>query len=190
MRDILHLVAIIYPLLPNLPRIILKVEKIHNFFFFTTASVGLVVLSDCIHHPHRPHPHHLAGHPSSLLQGRHVHSGQEIVIKQKKVGLKIDLSSSEKVWEYFLLRRERRVTIIMGTITLSFLVCVWPYAVIFMKGESFIFGKNNGPTLQKVVTLMYLNSLINPILYICINKQVRKAIVKMFTCQEQEMHDT
>lgn len=80
-------------------------------------------------------------------------------------------------------RREKRVTIIMGTITLAFLVCWWPYAVIFMMGDT------NPAILQKVVTLAYLNSLINPILYICINKQVRKAIMKLFTCQEQE-HDS
>ena len=81
-----------------------------------------------------------------------------------------------------LIRREKRVTIIMGSITLAFLVCWWPYAIIFMM------GKNSGLILQKVVTLAYMNSLINPVLYICINKQVRKAIMKLFTCQEQE-HD-
>jgi len=80
-------------------------------------------------------------------------------------------------------RREKRVTIIMGTITFTFLVCSWPYAIIFMMRD------NRPVVLQKVVTLLYSNSLINPILYICINKQVRKAIVKMFTCQEQE-HDS
>eukprot|EP00092_Neocalanus_flemingeri_P024395 GFUD01026451.1.p1 GENE.GFUD01026451.1~~GFUD01026451.1.p1 ORF type:complete len:346 (+),score=90.25 GFUD01026451.1:73-1110(+) len=78
--------------------------------------------------------------------------------------------------------RERRVTLIMGTITLAFLVCWWPYAIIFMMG----FEKNSVTVLQKVVTLAYLNSLINPILYICINKQVRKAIVRLFTCQKQD----
>ena len=52
----------------------------------------------------------------------------------------------------------------------------------------FMMGKNSGLILQKVVTLAYMNSLINPVLYICINKQVRKAIMKLFTCQEQE-HD-
>jgi len=77
-------------------------------------------------------------------------------------------------------RREKRVTIIMGAITFTFLVCIWPYAIIFMMRD------NRPVVLQKVVTLLYSNSLINPILYICINKQVRKAIVKMFTCQEQE----
>merc|ERR1712179_628108 len=77
-------------------------------------------------------------------------------------------------------RREKRITIIMGTITLTFLVCVWPYAIIFMMRD------NRPVVLQKVVTLLYSNSLINPILYICINKQVRKSIMKMFTCQEQE----
>jgi len=79
-------------------------------------------------------------------------------------------------------RRERRVTIIMGTITLAFLICWWPYAIIFMLGMK-------GNILRQVVTLAYLNSLINPVLYIAINKQVRKAIVNMFTCQEKE-HDS
>ena len=68
----------------------------------------------------------------------------------------------------------------MGIITFTFLICLWPYAIIFMMRD------NRPVVLQKVVTLLYSNSLINPILYICINKQVRKAIVKMFTCQEQE----
>ena len=77
-------------------------------------------------------------------------------------------------------RREKRITIIMGTITLTFLICSWPYAIIFMKRD------NRPVVLQKVVTLLYSNSLINPILYICINKQVRKAIIKMFTCQDQD----
>jgi len=80
-------------------------------------------------------------------------------------------------------RREKRVTIIMGAITFAFLVCSWPYAIIFMMRD------NRPLVLQKVVTLLYSNSLLNPILYICINKQVRKAIVQMFTCQELE-HDS
>ena len=79
-------------------------------------------------------------------------------------------------------RREKRITIIMGTVTLTFLVCSWPYAIIFMKRD------NRPVVLQKVVTLLYSNSLINPILYICINKQVRKAIMKMFTCQDQDLN--
>ena len=68
----------------------------------------------------------------------------------------------------------------MGTITLTFLICSWPYAIIFMMRD------NRPVVLQKVVTLLYSNSLINPILYICINKQVRKSIMKMFACQEQD----
>jgi len=79
--------------------------------------------------------------------------------------------------------RERRVTFVMGTITLAFLICIWPYGVVFMKGG---FLEKKKDILQKVVTLMYLNSLINPVLYILINKQVREALVKLFTCQKQE----
>ena len=82
----------------------------------------------------------------------------------------------------FIFSRERRVTIIMGTITLAFLICIWPYGVIFMMGVL----QQKKEILQKVATLMYLNSLINPVLYIFINKQVRRALVKLFTCQKQD----
>ena len=68
----------------------------------------------------------------------------------------------------------------MGTITLAFLACTWPYAVVFMMKV------HDKVILQRIVTLMYLNSLINPVLYILINKQVSKAIFRMFTCQRQE----
>ena len=78
---------------------------------------------------------------------------------------------------------ERRVTMVMGVITLAFLVCCWPYAVIFMMG----FDKASGAILQKIVTLLYFNSLINPVLYICINKQVRASVIKMFTCKMKEL---
>ena len=95
-------------------------------------------------------------------------------------------SDFEKVKPYLKkhqFRRERRVTIVMGTITLAFLICIWPYGVVFMTGG---FLEKKKDILQKVVTLMYLNSLINPLLYILINKQVREALVKLLTCQKQE----
>ena len=72
------------------------------------------------------------------------------------------------------------MTVIIGIITLAFLSCTWPYVVLFMMKV------NNKVILQRIVTLMYLNSLINPVLYILINKQVSKAIFRMFTCQKQE----
>merc|ERR1712117_195654 len=77
-------------------------------------------------------------------------------------------------------RRKKRVTIITGTITFAFLICSWPYAIILMM-------RDNSPiVLQRVVTLLYSNSLINPLLYISINKQVRDAIKKMFTFHDRD----
>eukprot|EP00092_Neocalanus_flemingeri_P077557 GFUD01096347.1.p1 GENE.GFUD01096347.1~~GFUD01096347.1.p1 ORF type:complete len:336 (-),score=66.48 GFUD01096347.1:205-1170(-) len=74
---------------------------------------------------------------------------------------------------------KRRVTITMGTITMAFLLCWWPFAIIFMMGE-------HDPTiLHMVVAIGYLNSLINPVLYICINTPVRRAIVTLFTSQDR-----
>lgn len=77
--------------------------------------------------------------------------------------------------------RERKITIVMGVITLTFLICWWPYAIIFMTIPS---NEGNMKYLGNVVLLSYTNSLINPLLYISINKQVRDAVRRLLTCQD------
>jgi len=72
-------------------------------------------------------------------------------------------------------KKARRITLVMGTITLAFLICWWPYAIIFMIGDFTL--------LWNVVTLAYLNSLINPVLYILINRDVRICIKAILTCK-------
>ena len=57
----------------------------------------------------------------------------------------------------------------------AFLICWWPYAIIFMIGDFSL--------LWNVVTLAYCNSLINPILYILINQDVRICIRAILTCR-------
>ena len=57
----------------------------------------------------------------------------------------------------------------------AFLICWWPYAIIFMIGDFTL--------LWNVVTLAYLNSLINPVLYILINRDVRICIRAILTCK-------
>ena len=92
--------------------------------------------------------------------------------------------------------RERKITIVMGVITLTFLICWWPYAIIFMtipsnEGNMKYLGYPITRTLilthfkiRNVVLLSYTNSLINPLLYISINKQVRDAVRRLLTCQD------
>ena len=65
----------------------------------------------------------------------------------------------------------------MGTITATFLVCWWPYAVLFMRRKA-------SSWMWNVVVLAYLNSLINPLLYIFINKDVRQSVINLFTCKD------
>ena len=65
-----------------------------------------------------------------------------------------------------------RITVIMAILTLAFLICWWPYAVIFMMGRA-----EEEPQLAgALVILAYLNSLINPCLYMVINKDVRNGL--------------
>ena len=59
----------------------------------------------------------------------------------------------------------------------AFLACWWPYVIVFMVGwRSGSSWENHSKLLMDLVTLAYLNSLINPILYILINRDVRTSI--------------
>ena len=73
----------------------------------------------------------------------------------------------------------------MGIITIAFLICWWPYAILFMlkSGSNYDIPKT---LILNVVVLAYCNSLINPVLYIFINKDVRQSVVNLFTCKNIE----
>ena len=74
-----------------------------------------------------------------------------------------------------------RITLVMGSITAAFLICWWPYALLFMlEGSGMTISR---PLMGNVVVLAYCNSLINPVLYMAINKDVRQSIVNLFTCK-------
>ena len=78
--------------------------------------------------------------------------------------------------------KERRITLMMGTITIVFILCVAPYFVYFMAPGKTDFKEK---ILPYIVMLMYLNSFINPLLYISINASIRKATLKMLCCQKK-----
>lgn len=87
-------------------------------------------------------------------------------------------------------RNAKRITLIMGTITLAFLLCWWPYAVIFVRG-TFMEGeeekKTTGRLLYNMVIPAYLNSLINPLLYIALKEDVRDTLKNLILCRDLEM---
>ena len=64
----------------------------------------------------------------------------------------------------------------MGIITLVFFLCVSPYFIYFMAPFDTTFKER---VLPYIVILMYLNSLINPLLYMAINKNVRMAAARL-----------
>jgi len=86
--------------------------------------------------------------------------------------------------------REKRVTLVMGVITVTFLVCIWPFATVFMIQPNPLFSllgvshETFHMLTAGIVVLTYSNSLINPILYIAINRQVRHAIVSFLSRRE------
>jgi len=71
----------------------------------------------------------------------------------------------------------RKISLIMGIITGAFLICWWPYAIIFMLNDNAKYKI----VLGNVVVLAYSNSLINPVIYMVINKHVREAVWNLIT---------
>ena len=71
----------------------------------------------------------------------------------------------------------------MGTITVVFILCVAPYFIYFLAPGK---AEAKEKILPYIVMLMYLNSLINPLLYICINSSIRKATLKLLSCQRTQ----
>ena len=71
----------------------------------------------------------------------------------------------------------------MNSLSTAFLVCWWPYAIAFMVG----FHRFSKLTVKIVVILAYLNSLINPCLYMIINRDVRFQLRKIFRCHDHTL---
>ena len=57
----------------------------------------------------------------------------------------------------------------------AFFICWWPYAIAFLSGEF----NNDGMLSRYVVLPGYLNSLINPLLYIFLNTTIRQSFHPM-----------
>ena len=74
----------------------------------------------------------------------------------------------------------------VDNIASAFLMCWWPYAAIFIRGWFLPEqeDENTGRLLYHTVIGGSLNSLINPLLYIAIKKDVREALKNFILCRD------
>ena len=72
----------------------------------------------------------------------------------------------------------------------AFLLCWWPYAVIFVRGTFMRTEegkKATGKLLYNMVIPAYLNSLINPLLYIALKDDVKEELKNLILCRNTAM---
>jgi len=90
-------------------------------------------------------------------------------------------NDNNSVWKRRFLR-ERKISLMMGTITAAFLLCVTPYYTLFMSPVDLQVKETYLPVL---VMVMYLNSLVNPLLYVSLNSEVRAGVFRMLLCKPE-----
>ena len=81
------------------------------------------------------------------------------------------------------------MTIRIGTVTLTFLLCWWPYMIMFMYWP---YKYDGNKQIQRIIfeivgNLGYINSFINPVLYISISRDIRRIILSNITCNKVQM---
>ena len=72
----------------------------------------------------------------------------------------------------------------------AFLLCWWPYAIIFVRGTFLETEEEKAATgrlLYNMVIPAYLNSLINPLLYIALKEEVRDELKNLILCRDLDM---
>ncbi|KAH3819042.1 thyrotropin-releasing hormone receptor-like [Dreissena polymorpha] len=103
-------------------------------------------------------------------------------------GAAIVSSTSHKA-DSALENADRRITIMMALITVWFIICYIPYVAInlyFKFNSSSIHRDVLNMGIQFALRLPYLNSVINPIVFICLNPKYRY-FVKHQLCKCKEM---
>ena len=79
-------------------------------------------------------------------------------------------------------KKEKKVTITTGTITVAFLLCWGPFFSVFFSWNYISEDKSSLQImiLTIVANLGYLNSLVNPILYMSINSTIRNILYRQY----------
>ena len=121
-----------------------------------------------LHHPHPGDPHHL-GDDLAQAEGRdqEVHHGGQARAEEER---EAEADNSDHGYTHIRWERRDKLALELTEDISAFLLCWWPYAIYFMS------GLEEPNVLGKLVILAYLNSLINPCLYIFINREVRNRI--------------
>ena len=70
-------------------------------------------------------------------------------------------------------------------INAAFLLCWWPYAVVVMMDMDA--GVEEKKILDDLILLGYLNSLINPCLYMIINRDLRASLRNFFRRNQSDL---
>ena len=120
------------------------------------------------------HPRHL-GDDQARAEGRgqEVHHGGHDSPEEER---EAEADNSDHGYTHIRWERRYKLALELTENISAFLLCWWPYAIYFMS------GLEDGYVLGKLVILAYLNSLINPCLYIFINREVRKRIKNILSC--------
>ena len=116
----------------------------------------------------------------STLPGLQVCTTRTSIISEK-CNKQHHLHIFSSVWKRRFLR-ERKISLMMGTITAAFLLCVTPYYILFMSPVDLQVKETYLPVL---VMVMYLNSLVNPLLYVGLNSEVRAGVFRLLLCKPE-----
>ena len=97
--------------------------------------------------------------------------------------MKLETRKNEKQ----LSRKEIRVTIIVGILTFAFLICCWPWMIFFTFFQ--YRTDQNQEFLNSIRPLvanlgLFGNSLINPLLYMILSKDIRRTLYYKITCKK------
>ena len=147
----------------------------------SSECVGVVEQCRCFHSSDNLHPGRRVRHCSSLCED--IEGGQrpQVLVSEKCNKKHYFLLIFSSVWKRRFLR-EKKISLMMGTITAAFLICVTPYYIIFMSPVELEVKEAYLPILAMV---MYLNSLVNPLLYVILNSEVREGVFRLLLCKRE-----
>ena len=89
---------------------------------------------------------------------------------------------------FFLLLQRHTIgqTVVIGAISFAFLLCWGPYFGFSMYWLCRYEQNKHRDILMLLVSIGYINSLVNPLLYIAVSKDIRTIIYSVITCKKDQ----